>query len=1131
MDIGIWLRSLGLGRYEAAFRDNSVGPDILPDLTSDDLEKLGVTLGDRKRLLKTIARVCATETAAQLASRSSRPSSTDAAERRQLTVMFCDLVGSTALSKRLDPEDMREVIRVYQDACSGAIARYDGFVAKFMGDGILAYFGFPRAHEDDAARAVHAGLETADVVAGLETRAREKLLVRIGVATGLVVVGDLVGHGSAQEQAVVGDTPNLAARLQTLAEGGGVVVGAATRRLLGDRFRLRDLGKHAVKGLAEPVQAWVALGVSESDGRFEAAHPARLTGIVGRESECADLIAHQRRAWRGEGQTVLISGEAGIGKSHLSAWLAEQVADTPQTRLRYHCSPYHRDSALYPFVQQIERAAGISPQEKPEIKLDKLAEELGLAADRMNEVAPLIASMLSIPPGNRYPALNLSPAQQRRQTFSALLDHIKGLAQQKPLLILFEDAHWADATSLEMLDLMIARVRQLPALLLITFRPEFEAPWKGLPNVATIALGRFERAEAETLIERVAGGRKLPAEVLAQIVAKTDGVPLFVEELTKNVIESGLLIEEAERYRLDGPLPPLAIPSTLQDSLMARLDRLVAVKEIAQIGAAIAREFSYSLLHAVVGSDEASLKSALAQLEESQLVFRDGAPPEARYSFKHALVQDTAYESLLRSRRQILHRRIAETLCEKFAGVVEAQPELVAHHFTQAGLSEPAIEYWGKAGDLALRRSAFKEAIAHLGKAIEMTEALAGAGETGKTGGQLLRLQVSYGNAMIAAHGHGAPETLAAFTRAHQLGASAADVYTRLSIDYGQWAGSYVHGELTAMFEPAQALLRDVQSRPGSPEAGVAHRVNGVTRWFAGDYSEARSHLEQALAIFDPERDRDLAFRFGQDVGVSAMVYLAIVLWPLGEVDRARELVDAAATRIAKLGHLATSTYGLMHSAMFEIIGRNIDRAAPLAKSLSNVAHEHGIALWVAFGTFLEAWTELQSGFPKTGLLNMRRAATLLRQDGVGAFHPLVKTSLAEAEARNGETEAALTTLGQALKNFDRTGQRWFDAEIHRTRGDILFEKNPADPDPAEDAYLTANAIAQHQKARSFELRAALALAKLYRATGREADAHAVLGPALEGFVLTPEFPEVEEAFEIHGEPRDPSAIITRAST
>ncbi|HME86587.1 MAG TPA: adenylate/guanylate cyclase domain-containing protein [Roseiarcus sp.] len=1114
MDIGVWLRRLGLGQYEATFRDNSIAADVLPDLTDGDLAQLAVNLGDRKRLLKAIASLRETETAAKPATRSSMPSSADAAERRQLTVMFCDLVGSTALSKRLDPEDMREVIRAYQDACSGAIARYDGFVAKFMGDGILAYFGFPRAHEDDAARAVHAGLEISVVVAGLQTRAREKLAVRIGVATGLVVVGDLVGHGSAQEQAVVGDTPNLAARLQSLAEGGGVVVGAATRRLLGDRFRLRDLGKHAVKGLAEPVEAWAALGVSESESRFEAAHPARLTSIVGREAECADLIARQRRAWCDEGQAVLISGEAGIGKSRLSAWLAEQVADTPHTRLRYHCSPYHRDSALYPFVQQFERAAGIALQEPPEGKLDKLEKVLGLATDRMNEVAPLIASMLSIPLGSRFPTLNLSPAQQRRQTFSALLYQMEGLARKQPVLILFEDAHWADATSLELLDLVIKSVLGLPALLLITFRPEFEAPWKGLP-LATIALGRLDRAEAETLVERVAGGRKLPAEVLAQIVAKTDGVPLFVEELTKNVLESGLLIEEPERYRLDGPLPPMAIPSTLQDSLMARLDRLAAVKEIAQIGAAIAREFSYSLLHAVVGSDEASLRSALAQLEDSELVFRDGAPPEARYRFKHALVQDTAYESLLRSRRQILHRRIAETLCEKFAGVVEAQPELVAHHFTQAGLTELAIEYWGKAGDLALHRSAFKEAIAHLGKAIEMVEALAGVGEKEKTGGQLLRLQVSYGNAMIAAHGHGAPETVATFRHAHELGAGAADMYARSSINYGRWAGSYVHGDLTAMRVPALAFLRDVESQPTSAEAGIAHRAYGVTQWFAGDFIEARSHLEQAVAIFDPERDRDLAFRFGQDVGVSAMVYLAIVLWPLGEVERARELVDATATRIATLGHLATSTYGLMHNAMFEIIGRNVDRAAPLAKALSRVAHEHGNALWIGFGAFLEAWVELRSGIPEIGLLNMRRAAALLRQDGVGAFHPLIKTSLAEAEARTGETEAALATIEQALEDSNRTGQRWFDAETHRIRGEILLKRDSSNPQPAEEAFVTSIAISQAQNSRSFELRAALGLAELCRSTGRDGDALAVLDLALEGFAPTPEFPEIEEALRI----------------
>ena len=488
-----------------------------------------------------------------------------------------------------------------------------------------------------------------------------------------------------------------------MAEAGGVVVSASTRRLIGDRFRLKDLGRHAVKGLAEPVEAYAALGVSASESRFDAAHAARLSGFVGREAESAELMARQRRAWEGHGQIVLISGEAGIGKSRLSAWLAEQVAATPHTRLRYQCSPYHRDSALYPFVQQFERAAGIASQEPAEAKLEKLERVLGLATRAMNEVAPLIAAMLSIPTGSR--AIRCSTSRRRssagrRCRRSSI--RWKGLAKTQPVLMLFEDAHWADATSLEVLNLAIERVRRLPVLFIVTFRPEFEAPWKGLPDVAEIALTRFDRAQAEALVERVIGGRKLPTEVLAQIVAKTDGVPLFVEELTKTVLESGLLVEEGDHFRLDGPLPPLAIPSTLQDSLMARLDRLATVKEIAQIGAAIGREFSYPLLNAVVGRDEPILRAALTQLEESELVFRHGAPPDARYVFKHALVQDTAYESLLKSRRQILHRKIAETLRDKFADVAEAEPELLAHHFTQAGLAQPAIEFWGKAGDLAL---------------------------------------------------------------------------------------------------------------------------------------------------------------------------------------------------------------------------------------------------------------------------------------------------------------------------------------------------------------------------------------------------------------------------------------------
>src|SRR6516162_5115855 len=719
MDVGGWLRSLGLGQYEALFRANEIDADILPELTEVDFEKLGLPLGHRKRLLRAISGLAAPGTLAETSAASSASTGAkpqDAAERRQLTVMFCDLVGSTALSVRFDPEELREEIRAYQNTVSGVVARYDGFVAKFMGDGVLAYFGYPRAHEDDAERAVRAGLEIAAEVTSLETRGTEPLAVRIGIATGLVVVGDLVGEGSAQEQAVVGETPNVAARLQALAEPGQIVLAGATRRLVGDLFRLTDLGRQKAKGFAEPVDAFAVEGVAAAESRFEAARRG-LTDLVGRVAESALLRDRLREAWAGAGQIVLLSGEAGIGKSRLAAQLAAEVASEPHTRLRYQCSPYHRDSVLYPFVVALGRTARLAAGDPPETQLDKL--EAILAPARIAGTAPLFASLLSIPTGDRYPPLALSAAQQRRLTLAALLDQLEALARQKPVLMLFEDAHWADATSLEVLDLTVERVRALPVLMLITFRPEYEAPWAGLSHVTSVALDRLAPAEIETLAEHVAG-RPLPPEVTAQIVAKTDGVPLFVEELTKTVLESRLLVAEPQGWRLDGPLPPFAIPATLQDSLAARLDRLGPVKEIAQIGAAIGREFSYPLLRAVAGRDEPALRAALVQLEEAELLFRSGVPPDARYTFKHALVQDTAYETLLKSRRQILHRQIADVLRGEFPAVAAAEPELVAHHLTQAGLDEPAIEWWGKAGDQALRRSAFKEAAAHLGKAIEL---------------------------------------------------------------------------------------------------------------------------------------------------------------------------------------------------------------------------------------------------------------------------------------------------------------------------------------------------------------------------------------------------------------------------
>ncbi|MGO8919245.1 MAG: adenylate/guanylate cyclase domain-containing protein [Stellaceae bacterium] len=1100
MDVGHWLRGLGLAQYEATFRENEIDAEVLLELTDTDFEKIGVPLGHRKRLLKAIASLGGTETAAKAATLTATASSTDAAERRQLTVMFCDLVGSTALSARLDPEDMRQVIRAYHDACSGVVARYDGFIAKFMGDGILAYFGFPYAHEDDAARAVHAGLEIAEVVGGLQTRAREKLAARIGVATGLVVVGDVVGHGAAQEQAVVGDSPNLAARLQALAEPDSVVIAASTRRLVGDIFRLRDLGRRAIKGLAEPVEAWAALGLSERESRFEATHAARLSGFVGREMESADLLARQRRAWVGQGQIVLISGEAGIGKSRLCAWLAEQVAGAPHTRVRYQCSPYHRDSALYPFVQQFERAAGIAPQENPGVKLEKLEKVLVLATDRLDEVAPLIASMLSIPLGDRYRPLGLSPAQQRRVTFSALLDQMEGLAKQKPVLILFEDAHWADATSLELLDLVIERVRRLPVLLLITFRPEFEAPWKGLPDVAEIVLGRFDRPEAERLVESVMDGRKLPAEVLSQVVTKTDGVPLFVEELTKSVLESGLLVEDGERYRLDGPLPPLAIPSTLQDSLMARLDRLASVKEIAQIGAAMGREFSHALLHAVAAVDETMLRSALVQLEDAKLVFRSGEPPDARYTFKHSLVRDTAYESLLRSRRQILHRRIAETLRDKFARIAETEPELLAYHFTEAGLAEPAIEYWLQAGKKAATRSANREAIMHFRRGLEGIAKLADRRLNDRLE---LDLQVALGPCLIATEGPLSDAAVANFSRARELCEQLGSPPEHQHVLHWLSVMHVVRGELHKGLEATETATELAETRGDRPALINSLRGEALVKLLIGRLEESRGRAERAIALFDAaDAAQRLATRAaGQDAGVASLAVASWALWALGYPDSAVARIGAALERAGSIQHPHTQAYATYYASVLHALRGEWASSLQHAETCLALADTHGFAQWRGLSRIVRliARSLLDSSSDTGDALLVELADHRRRgyQLGITAIYALALQSL----ALRGEYDATHKLIADGLTIVRGNDERLFEAEFHRIRAQLLIaEQGASARTEAKSQLICALATAQSQASRSIELRAAHDLAILWRHEGQREEARKVLEPIRDWF-------------------------------
>jgi len=1075
MDIEAWLQGLGLERYAPAFRDNEIDWEVLPKLTSEDLREIGVAaVGHRRKLMDAIAALGASAPTAAVTAVVSGASAPADAERRQLTVMFCDLVDSTSLAARLDPEDLREVIAEYHRAVAAAVAQLDGFVAKYMGDGVLVYFGYPRAHEDDAERAVRAGLGLIDAVGRLDVRSVE-LQARVGIATGLVVVGDLIGEGSAQEQSVVGEIPNLAARLQALAGPDAIVIAAGTRRLVGDLFEYRDLGAVKVKGVAAPVPAWQVLRSSAVASRFEALRGSALTPLVGREEEIDLLLRRWTRAKVGDGQIVLITGEPGIGKSRITVELEERLHAEPHLRLRYFCSPYCRDSALYPFIDQLWHAAEFARADPPAAKLAKLEAVLTTAAPLGDDVA-LLADLLSLPASKRHPLPDLSPQRKKERTLEALIRQLEGLACRQPVVMIFEDAHWIDPTSRELLDLAVECVRNLPVLLIVTFRPEFQPPWTGQPRVTTLTLNRLERRDRTALVTQIAGVKALADEVVGQIVDRTDGVPLFVEELTKSVLESGVT--------------PRGIPTSLHDSLMARLDRLGPMRRVAQIGAAIGREFPYSLLRTVSAVSEDELQSSLARLVTSELVFQRGTPPDALYVFKHALLQDVAHSSLLRGARQQLHARIAEALEAQSPETMENQPELLAQHCAEAGLGQKSVAYWGKAGRRSAARSAMAEAATQFQKGLEQLALLPNNFERQR---QELEFCSGLGAVLQAVKGHAAPETGRAYARARGLWEQLGFPSEFLRVPYGQSRYHAVRGELDCALRLDEDLLRLSRQRNDSGGLVLGHYSFGRDLLLVGRFGLSRSHLEQALAFYDPSTHRSLVHQAGFHPHVDSQAALGIVLFCLGFPDQALTQSNAAVEEARRQAHSPSLAVSLNMSTLpLWLVG---DRVALEARAdeMAAVAAEQGFSSWRAIGTIYRGWGMVENGDVMEGISLLQSGSLASRATGAEVWIPYHTAILARAYEIAGQIDEAVTQLDDALPTVERTGVCWLAAELHRHKGQMLLRQGHSEV--AEELFRRALRIAVEQEAKLWELRAAVSLARLRRDQGRRAEARDLLAP------------------------------------
>jgi class 3 adenylate cyclase/predicted ATPase len=1108
MDIEAWLQGLGLERYVLTFRDNEIDWEVLPKLTSEDLREIGVAaIGHRRKLLDAIAALGASAPIGPVTAAVSDASAPANAERRQLTVMFCDLVGSTELSARLDPEDLREVISAYHRTVAAIVAEFDGLVSRYMGDGVLIYFGYPQAHEDDAERAVRTGLSVIEAVGRHDVKS-VRLQTRVGIATGLAVVGDLIGEGGALEQSAVGETPNLAARLQALAEPDMVVIAAATRRLVGDLFEYRDLGAVQLKGFAGKVQAYQVLRASAVESRFEALHSAPLTPLVGREEEIELLLRRWRRAKSGDGQVVLLCGEPGIGKSRIATVLEESLRTEPHTKSRYFCSPYYTESALHPTISQLEHAAGFDRDDSPPAKFDKLAALLARTAATTEEMA-LVAELLSLPVAEGAATRRLSPQQKKERTLAAVVRQLEALARQAPMLMLFEDAHWADPSSRALLDRVVEAAARLPMLLVITFRPEYSPPWIGSSHVAAVTLSRLGPREGAAMVEKISGNEALPAAIISEIVERTDGVPLFVEELTRAVLEAGG--DEMSTRRMLSAVPGRspAVPAALQASFLARLDWLGArAKQIAQIGAAIGREFSYELLAAVARRDETEIRTGVRRLLDAGLVLLRGTEPDGRYAFKHALLRDAAYSTLLRIQRQELHERIGQMLEERFPQTVGAQPEIVAHHYTEAGNNERAVDYWVLAGKRSAARCAIGEAVVQFERGLAQLQFMH---ETTERQQKELDLQCQLGSVRLAAYGYGAAQTGAAYDRARDLWWQLGSPPGFLHVPWGQWMYHINGGDLDAAQGFAEELFQLSQrQKDGRGVEVLGHLCVGVCQNLRGVFALCRPRLTEALHLYDRAERRALVIETGVHPPAIAFGHLGLALWCLGYPDQALATALAGINRSRSEKNqpsLATSLSLAMRALSF---GGNDKLLAQIADELAMMGAELGFPYWRAQARIYHGWLAANAGDTERGLFDIHEGLAASGAAGARIWMPRHLALHAQARVLRGEFATAIALVHEALGKSGERGEYWYDGELHRLLGGLLLEMDK--PEDAEAEFGRALTIARDQQAHMWELRTATSLARLWRDQGRWDKARDLLAPVYGWFTEGFDTPDLKQA-------------------